>query len=152
VTTDFGSGRNQDEEINQELGDGHRNSVTARASRKPIPVGCLARENDWWKNPAARTEALESRTKISAEKNKSSALRKIRLKRNDFFIAIKQDSYNYGGDHPLFIIKIEKLVHDSLSNLINKNKARRSVKYLHPSMILFIGSSKKLKCPYDLIQ
>jgi hypothetical protein len=51
-----------------------------------------------------------------------------------------------------FIIKIEKLVHDSLSNLINENKARRSVKYLHPSMILFIGSSKKLKCPYDLIQ
>jgi hypothetical protein len=46
------------------------------------------------------------------------------------------------------IIGTRKLVDGSLSNLENENEARRSGKELHPSRVLFIGSSKRLKDYY----
>jgi hypothetical protein len=48
----------------------------------------------------------------------------------------------------LLIIRNKDLVYDSLSNLENKNKARRSGKESQPSKVLFISPSKRLKDYY----
>jgi hypothetical protein len=46
---------------------------------------------------------------------------------------------------PLLITENENSVHDSLSNLRNENKVRRSGKKSHPSKVLFICPSKIIK-------
>jgi hypothetical protein len=45
---------------------------------------------------------------------------------------------------PHFIIENKKNL-DTLSILENENEDRRSRRELHPSMVLFIGSGKRLK-------